>query len=75
MSRSMLKTKKMLKEFWAEVVGYVEYLSNRCPTKGLNGITSQEAWKKVKCSSLESVRNHWLCVYKWSSKDQARWQE
>jgi hypothetical protein len=41
----------------------------------LNGITSQEAWKKVKCSSLESVRNHWLCVYKWSSKDQVRWQE
>jgi hypothetical protein len=39
MAKNMLKTKKMLKEFWAEVVDCVIYLSNRCPTKGLNGMT------------------------------------
>jgi hypothetical protein len=39
MARSMLKTKKMPKIFWVEVVNYVIYLSNRCPIKGLNGMT------------------------------------
>jgi len=39
MVRSMLKTKKMLKEFWAEAVDCIVCLSNRCPTKGLNGMT------------------------------------
>jgi hypothetical protein len=43
MARSMLKMKKMPKEFWAEAIDYAIYLSNRCPTKSLNGITSQEA--------------------------------
>jgi transposase InsO family protein len=43
MTRSILKTKKMPKEFWTEAVDCVIYLSNRCPTKGLNNMTPQEA--------------------------------
>ena len=44
MVRSMLKTKKMPKEFWAKAVDCVVYLLNRCPTKGLEDMTPQEAW-------------------------------
>ena len=29
----------MPKEFWAEVVNYAIYLSNKCHTKGLDGMT------------------------------------
>ena len=47
MTRSMLKTKKMPKEFWAKAVDCVIYLSN---TKGLNSITPQEAWNGRKPS-------------------------
>ena len=50
MVRSMLKTKKMPKEFWAEAVDCAIYLSNRCPTKSLNGMTLQEAWSRRKPS-------------------------
>jgi len=50
MARSMLKTKKMPKEFWVEVIDCVIYLSNRCPTKSLNGMTPQEAWSRRKPS-------------------------
>jgi len=50
MARNMLKTKKMPKEFWAEAVDCAIYLSNRCPTKSLNGMTPQEAWSRRKPS-------------------------
>jgi hypothetical protein len=54
MVRSMLKTKKMPKEFWAEVINCVIYLLNRYSTKSLNDITPQEAWNRRKPSlSLE----------------------
>jgi len=43
MTRSMLKTKKMSKEFWVEVVDCAIYLLNRCHTKCLNDMTTQEA--------------------------------
>jgi hypothetical protein len=43
-TKSLLKTKKMPKEFWAETVDCAIYLSNRCPTKNLNDMTPQEAW-------------------------------
>jgi hypothetical protein len=43
MARSMLKTKKMPKDFWVDAVDYAIYLSNRCPTKSLNDMTPQEA--------------------------------
>jgi len=39
MTRNMLKTKKIPKEFWAEVVDCAIYLSNRCLTKNLNDMT------------------------------------
>jgi hypothetical protein len=40
MVRSMLKTKKKPKEFWAKGVDYVVYLLNRRPMKDLNPMTS-----------------------------------
>jgi len=39
MARNMLKTKKIPKEFWDEVVNCAIYLSNRCLTKSLNDMT------------------------------------
>jgi hypothetical protein len=50
MAKSMLKTKKMPKNFWAEAVDCAIYLSNRCHTKSLNGMIPQEAWSKRKSS-------------------------
>jgi hypothetical protein len=50
MVRSMLKTNKIPKMFWAETVDYAIYLSNRCPTKGLNNMTPQETWSGRKPS-------------------------
>ncbi|KAL0554273.1 hypothetical protein IC582_008190 [Cucumis melo] len=44
MARSMLKCKKMPKEFWAQAVECAVYLSNRSPTKSLWNKTSQQAW-------------------------------
>jgi transposase InsO family protein len=39
MVRSMLKSKNMPKEFWAEAVRCAIYLQNRCPTASLENIT------------------------------------
>ena len=44
MARTMLKSKKMPKEFWAEAVACAVYLSNRSPTRSVWGKTPQEAW-------------------------------
>ena len=44
MARSMLKSKKLPKEFWAEAVACAVYLSNRSPTRSVWGKTPQEAW-------------------------------
>ena len=43
-ARSMLKSKRMPKEFWAEAVDCAIYLSNRSPTRSVWGKTPQEAW-------------------------------
>ncbi|KAK9100717.1 hypothetical protein Scep_024147 [Stephania cephalantha] len=43
MARSMLKSKKLPKEFWAEAVACAVYLSNRSPTRSVWGKTPQEA--------------------------------
>jgi hypothetical protein len=51
MARNMLKTKKIPKEFLAEIVDCVVYLSTRCPTKGLNDVTSQKAWNERKLNA------------------------
>ena len=44
MARSMLKSKRMPKEFWAEAVATAVYLSNRAPTRSVWNKTPQEAW-------------------------------
>ncbi|KAE8676644.1 hypothetical protein F3Y22_tig00111582pilonHSYRG00249 [Hibiscus syriacus] len=44
MARSMLKSKKLPKEFWAEAVACAVYLTNRSPTRSVWGKTPQEAW-------------------------------
>ena len=44
MARSMLKSKKLPKEFWAEAVACAVYISNRSPTKSVLEKTPQEAW-------------------------------
>ncbi|KAJ3701279.1 hypothetical protein LUZ61_004984 [Rhynchospora tenuis] len=48
MVRSMLKSKNMPKEFWAEAVQCAVYFQNRCPTASLEKMTPQEAWCGVK---------------------------
>ncbi|KAH9648378.1 hypothetical protein KPL70_025559 [Citrus sinensis] len=44
MARSMLKSKRLLKEFWAEAVACAVYFSNRSPTRSVWGKTPQETW-------------------------------
>ncbi|KAE8734503.1 hypothetical protein F3Y22_tig00000764pilonHSYRG00191 [Hibiscus syriacus] len=44
MARSILKSKKLPKEFWAEAVACAVYLTNRSPTRSVWGKTPQEAW-------------------------------
>ena len=48
MARSMLKSKKMPKEFWAEAIDCAIYLLNRCPTRSVQDKTPQEAWGGIK---------------------------
>ncbi|KAH9670910.1 hypothetical protein KPL70_017154 [Citrus sinensis] len=48
MARSMLKSKRLPKEFWAEAIACAVYLSNRSPTRSVWGKTPQEAWSKRK---------------------------
>ncbi|GJY55771.1 retrovirus-related pol polyprotein from transposon TNT 1-94 [Tanacetum coccineum] len=48
MVRSMLKSKNMPKEFWAEVVQCAVYIQNRCPHVKLMDMTPQECWSGVK---------------------------
>ncbi|CAA7045430.1 unnamed protein product [Microthlaspi erraticum] len=43
MARSMLKSKNLPKELWAEAVACAVYLSNRSPTRSVSGKTPQEA--------------------------------
>ncbi|KAJ6937917.1 hypothetical protein NC652_012263 [Populus alba x Populus x berolinensis] len=44
MARSLLKAKKLPKQYWAEAVSCAVYLLNRCPTRSLQGVTPEEAW-------------------------------
>ena len=50
MVRSMMKSKNMPKEFWAEAVQCAIYIQNRCPHARLNGKTPQEVWSGQKPS-------------------------
>ena len=45
MVRSMIKTKNMPKEFWAEAVQCAVYIQNRCPHAILENKTPQELWR------------------------------
>ncbi|OMO69396.1 Integrase, catalytic core [Corchorus capsularis] len=55
MTRSMLKTKKMPKEFWAQDVDCAVYLLNKCTTRAVENKTPLEAWsgKKPSVSHLK----------------------
>ncbi|KAM1689023.1 hypothetical protein ACFX2K_036826 [Malus domestica] len=44
MARSILKSKRLPKELWAESVACDAYISNRSPTRSVWGKTPQEAW-------------------------------
>ena len=44
MARSMLKTKKMLNQFWGEAISYATCILNRCLTKKLHSKTPKELW-------------------------------
>ncbi|KAL4366274.1 hypothetical protein GQ457_05G025610 [Hibiscus cannabinus] len=48
MVRSMLKSKKMPKQFWAEAMQCAIYVQNRCPHVKLDDQTPQEAWSGQK---------------------------
>ncbi|KAJ3676254.1 hypothetical protein LUZ60_003666 [Juncus effusus] len=48
MVRSMLKSKDMPKEFWAEAVQCAVYVQNRCPHAMLGEKTPQETWSGQK---------------------------
>jgi len=48
MVRSMLKSKNVSKELWAEAVACAVYTLNRCKTTSLEGVTPQEAWSGYK---------------------------
>jgi len=50
MARSLLKEKKMLKQYWVEAVSRAVYLLNRCPIISLQVVTSEEAWSGHKPS-------------------------
>jgi hypothetical protein len=50
MARSLLKAKKLPKQYWAEAVSYAVYLLNRCPTRSLQSVTPEEAWSGHKPS-------------------------
>ena len=50
MVRSMLKSKNMPKEFWAEAVQCAIYIQNRCRHAMLNEKTPQEVWSGQKPS-------------------------
>ena len=50
MTRCMLKSKKIPKEFWAVAVSYAVYLFNCYSIKSLKDVTPQKAWSRCKPS-------------------------
>ena len=50
MARSLLKAKKLPKQYWAEAVSCAMYLLNCCPTRSLQAVTPEEAWSGHKPS-------------------------
>ncbi|GJS05933.1 integrase [Tanacetum coccineum] len=62
MARSMLKTKNLEDEFWAEAVATAVYLINISPTKAVWNVTPYEAWYESK-PSVSHLRI-FGCTYK-----------
>jgi len=50
MVRCMLHGKKLPQFLWGEVVSTTSYVLNKCPTKRLQELTPEKAWKGVKPS-------------------------
>jgi hypothetical protein len=50
MARSLLKAKKLPKQYWVEAVSYAVYLLNRCLTRSLQVVTLEKAWSGHKPS-------------------------
>ena len=48
MVRSLLKSKRLPKEFWVEALQCAIYVQNRCPNAKLDDQTPQEAWSGQK---------------------------
>lgn len=48
MERSVLKTKKLSNDFWAEAVACVVYILNKSPTKSVQNKIPHETWKGKK---------------------------
>ena len=44
MARSMLRSKRLIKELWSKAVACAVYISNRSPTRNMLEKTPQEAW-------------------------------
>ena len=58
----MLKSKKMPKEFWVEVIDCAIYLSNCCPIRSVQGKTPQQAWSRKK-PIVSHLRVFWSIAY------------
>ena len=54
---SLLKAKKLPKQYRAEAVSCAVYLLNHCPTRSLQAVTPEEAWSGHK----PGVTRLWLC--------------
>eukprot|EP01018_Ginkgo_biloba_P002869 Gb_33497 [translate_table: standard] len=50
MARSMLKSKNLLNDYWAEAMATTVYILNHSPTKSVKNITPKEAWSGHKPS-------------------------
>ena len=44
----MIQSKGLSLQYWAEAINCANYIVNCTPTKVLQGITSKEAWSKIK---------------------------
>jgi transposase InsO family protein len=50
MVRSMLASKNIPKNFWAEAVNWANYVLNRSPAAAISDVTPEEAWSSIKPS-------------------------
>ena len=48
MANCLIQSKGLSLPYWVEAINCANYIVNRTPTKVLQGITSEEAWSKIK---------------------------